>query len=257
MPADDGSAVEPESEADVLEAVVESSGAAGGQGVLDDRRLERTAGNWLTTGIKDLDRYLGGGIPPGRLVAFVAPANTQGELFVKQIAAEHDSLYLTSLRPRWEVEETVRDHVQRAGRLGADQVSTRVRDLDPDDRLADARRHVGELGDRSIVVVDSADELEAEPGSDYVGFLNELKRRLWDTGSVGLLHCFDRDGDRAGRRVTLRMADVVWELRRSVEPGNVEYLLVVSKFRGGRALTEPVKLELTNEVRIDTSRDIA
>lgn len=257
MPADDGSAVDSDGSPDSLQAVFESAGDDEARDHDDDRPTERTLENWLTTGIRDLDRNLGGGIPPGRLVAFTAPAETQGELFVKQIASQHDSLYLSSLRPRWEVEETVRDFLQQAGRAGADRVRTHVRSLDPDDRLGEARDHIADVQDRSILVVDSADELEAEPEADYVAFLNELKRSLWDTGSAGLLHCFERDSDRPGRRVTLRMADIVWELRRSVEPGDVEYLLVVSKFRGGRALTEPVKLELTDEVRIDTSRDIA
>ena len=53
------------------------------------------------------------------------------------------------------------------------------------------------------------------------------------------------------------MSDIIWQLRRDVHTTGVEYLLVVSKFRGGCALTEPVKLELTDGIEIDTSRDIA
>jgi hypothetical protein len=37
----------------------------------------------------------------------------------------------------------------------------------------------------------------------------------------------------------------------------VESRLHVPKFRGGRALTEPLDLELTDGIAVDTSRDIA
>lgn len=213
--------------------------------------------NWLSTGIAALDRYLSGGIPPGRLVTFSAPADTQGELFIKQIASQHDSLYLTSLRPEWEVEETVRDHVQRVGSVDAGKISTRVRNLDRSARLEQASEYLEDIGNGWVVVIDAVDELEKEAEPAYIDFLHQLKQRLWESGSVGLLNCFEGDATSHGREITFRMSDIIWQLRRSVAAGGVEYLLDVSKFRGGSALTEPVKLELTDEIGIDTSRDIA
>jgi hypothetical protein len=50
---------------------------------------------------------------------------------------------------------------------------------------------------------------------------------------------------------------VVRRLDQTVTPDAVESTLVVSKFRGGRALTEPITLELTDNVRVDTSRNVA
>lgn len=237
--------------------VAESAESADGTTEDPDERPEFTHENWLTTGIEALDRYLNGGIPPGRLVSFAAPADTQGELFVKQITSQHNSLYLTSLRPEWEVEETVRDHIQKVGSVNGGQVDTRVRNLNPDARLAEARDYIEYIDDGTVVVVDSVDELEREPESEYVDFLHRLKQRLWEAGSVGLLCCFEGDTTPLGRDITYRMSDIIWQLRRSVNVSGVEYLLIVSKFRGGNALTEPVKLELTDEIAIDTSRDIA
>lgn len=255
MPANNESLGEVGESVESLEGTVDSSGPhdeseTGGP-------TQEMAENWLTTGIKDLDRYLSGGLPPGRLIAFEAPTDTQSELFVQQLASEHDSLFLSSLRPGWEVEETVRDHVQRKSQVGDTKVNTKVEYLEPGSRLRQAQEYLDAMSERSIVVIDSADELENEAESHYVDFLDKLKRRLWKTASVGLLHCFERDREQSGRRITLRMADIIWQLRRTVRVSDVEYLLVVSKVRGGHALNEPVKLELTHDVRVDTSRDIA
>ena len=213
--------------------------------------------DWLSTGIDALDRYLDGGIPPGRLVSFVTPADTQGELVVKQIASQHDCLYLTSLRSEWEVQETVRDYIQPFGSVDSDRVDFRVRNLDPDARLEAAENHLDTIDEESMVVIDSVNELEDDFASPYVEFLHNFKELLWDSGSVGILNCIEDGTIPPDREVTFRLSDIIWRLRRSVDTGRIEYLLDVSKFRGGRALTEPIKLELTDEIEIDTSRDIA
>jgi hypothetical protein len=61
----------------------------------------------------------------------------------------------------------------------------------------------------------------------------------------------------ANRVVSKHMADVVFDLRTSVEGTEVENKLAVPKFRGGAALQETIKLQLAEDVSIDTSRDIA
>lgn len=216
-----------------------------------------TAANHLTTGIEALDRHLGGGIPPGRIVTYIAPPDTQSELLLKRIAATHNCLYLSTLRPRWEVDEEVKDFVQKAQIDGRGNPSVRIEQLDPDAWMTSARDHVDRLEENSVVVIDSINELEELEKGRYVQFVDAVKRRLWDTGSVGLFYGIDEDPSPALRSVTLRRADLIWQIRRSVRPGEVEHLLVITKFRSGRSLTEPVKLELTDEVRIDTSRDIA
>jgi len=256
MPGDDSSANDSANRSPSLDSLFEPSEAV--EESADDAEPPAWSNkNWLSTGIESLDRYLGGGIPPGRLVAFEAPANTQAELFVKQVASQYDSLYLTTLRPRWEVEEAVRDYIQRAGNLATNRIDTRVEYLNPESLLKEAHQHIDRLDGRSVVVVDSVDKIETAAEADYVDFITELKKQLWETGSVGLLHCIERTNQPPGRPITLQMSDIILELHRSVQPGSVEYRLLVAKYRGGRALTEPVKLELTDEIRIDTSRDIA
>lgn len=247
-------------DADPVKDLFESTGgekAEGPEGAERTRPAVRPSANRMSTDIESIDRYLGGGIPMGRILCFIAPPDTQGELLVKQLAAAHNCLYLSTLRPKWEVQEEVTDHVQKSDRPRAGRTSVQIEQLDPDAWLDDARRYVEGIDDNSIVVIDSVNELEALEKARYVRFIDDVKRRLWDTGSVGLFYGIEDDPPPAQRAVTLRRADLVWQLRRSVQPGEVQHLLVISKFRGGRSLTEPIKLELTDGVSVDTSRDIA
>ena len=208
-------------------------------------------GGWLSTGIEELDDRLDGGIPPGRILSFVATADTQSELLVKHLAAQHDCLYLSTLRPKWEVEEEVRDYVQMAAE-STGGTSVQIEQLTPDSRLDSARRYVEKLDGRTIVVIDSANELESREKERYVYFIDELKRKLWETGSVGLLYCIEEPEPSEGRDVTLRRADLIWQLRPPDDADGLNHDLVISKFRSGRALTEPLMLSLTDEVRVES-----
>jgi KaiC/GvpD/RAD55 family RecA-like ATPase len=71
------------------------------------------------------------------------------------------------------------------------------------------------------------------------------------------LHCLDGHGVPELRDTTEHMADIVFELDTRVKGDRVENRLAVPKFRGGQALADVIKLELADEVEIDTSRDIA
>jgi hypothetical protein len=53
------------------------------------------------------------------------------------------------------------------------------------------------------------------------------------------------------------MSDVVFDLQTAVDGAEVENRLAVPKFRGGRAPDETIKLRLSEQVTVDTSRDIA
>ena len=245
----------------------EEDGAANGEatsgGIDDDLAVveDRTTpprsagadpdGGRLSTGIDELDDRLGGGIPPGRILSFVATADTQSELLVKHLAAQHDCLYLSTLRPKWEVEEEVRDYVQMAAATTGG-TSVQIEQLTPDSRLDSARRYVEKLDGRTVVVIDSANELESREKERYVYFIDELKRKLWETGSVGLLYCIEEPEPSEGRDVTLRRADLIWQLRPPDEAEGLNHDLLISKFRSGRALTEPLMLSLTDEVRVES-----
>jgi DNA repair protein RadA/Sms len=71
-----------------------------------------------------------------------------------------------------------------------------------------------------------------------------------------VIHCLGSQQDDARRR-TLRHADQVWTLVLKRGTLSIENRLYITKARNDAALTEPVKLRLTDQVMIDTSRDIA
>lgn len=203
----------------------------------------------LPTGIDVLDRKLDGGIPPGRIVALTASPASQSELFLYELASVRRTVYLTTVRS----ESAVRNVLTATG---TDPETVEVHRLD-EDSLAAAERAIRDLDERTTVIVDPVELLERQDSSQYEAFLNELKRRLVASESIAVLHCLDRRTVPAARDTTEYVADVVFELSMAVRGETVENHLLVPKFRGGRALDERIKLNLTAEVTIDVSRTIA
>lgn len=201
----------------------------------------------LSTGIELLNRRLDGGFPPGSLVALTAPPETQSELLLSELASERSTCFVSTIRPAAEVETDV-------GANCPDLSTTRA---GPDELLDAPSRVLDGVEERSNLVVDPVDVVEDAGRSEYLDFLDEVKARVEETGSVAVLSGVDADPTPAQRRLTLKRADLVMKLFFSVKSREVTTSLVVSKFRGGSALKEPIKLLLTDRVRIDTSRDIA
>lgn len=199
----------------------------------------------LSTGVGVIDRHLQGGVPGGSIVALAAPPETGSEQLLRAFLDAHGGQYLTLLRGVDEVREEVPATVD-------------VRHVRPDDLLADPDVALTGLPDDSVVVVDPVNELEVETdGSDrYVAFLSTLSRSLRGTGSVGVLHCHRSTRDPGHRWLTLARADWVWHVELTRLPLSLETRLYVTKARGGRSLTEPLKLRFGDGVSVDTSRDI-
>ena len=87
--------------------------------------------------------------------------------------------------------------------------------------------------------------------------MNTLKRKLRETGSIGVLYCIDEENNPSLRSLTIKRVDTVWRLYLIVTTLSIENRLIISKFRGGSALREPIRLLLTDRVSIDTSQNIA
>lgn len=236
--ADDESATEtpPEPPEDPAEEV------EGEPPVLDESRL--------STGVDELDRQLNGGIPPGRIAALIAPPDSQSELLIERLASQRDTVFLTTTRPEWEVEGELDDALP--GDVEVSVVSPDIEEL-----VTDPMSYLDAVGRESNLIIDCVNELENVDRDQYLDFFNVVKRQLRSTGSVGLFHVVDSNEIPTLRSVTLNRADLTWELEVSVDSMTVNNLLIVTKFRGGEALTEPIKLVLTDDVQVDTSRDIA
>lgn len=204
----------------------------------------------VSTGVRALDRELGGGIPSGSLVTLLAEPASQAELFLASFAAEHDTAYLSSERAPTTVTAGLRSHRGPYDDLVVTQ-------LDHDAPVVDAIDHVDQIPENGLFVVDPVETLERASAGQYRAFLDSLRTALAQTDSVAVLHALKHDSTPSQRHRTEYASDLLLDLETDTSDDAVESRLYVPKFRGGRALTEPLDLELTDGIAVDTSRDIA
>lgn len=210
--------------------------------------MKATLDGRLSTGVDILDRQLDGGIPAGHMVALTSPPDAQSELLLEGVAGERETLYLSTVRSEREIRDALGSR--------ADAADVTIEHVPPSARFRESAQYLQQLGDRTNLIIDTANGLEMNGRDDYLRFLNALKERLHATGSVAVLHCIDGNRNPDNRDLTLNRSDLTWRLSLEVDSTEVRTQLLVSKFRGGRALLEPVKLKLTDRVEIDISRDI-
>ncbi|MFC6718235.1 RAD55 family ATPase [Natrialbaceae archaeon GCM10025810] len=204
----------------------------------------------LETGIDVLDRKLDGGLPPGFVVAYTASPASQSELLLHELTAARGTLYLTTERTDDVVRHAIESSQAKVG-------SPTVRYVSSDDPLTEATRLIGALPDGANLIVDTMDALERTDREEYLTFLNDLKSQMLETGSIAILHCLTGRDEPINRTQTEHVADAVFDLQTKVSGTQVENHLAIPKFRGGGQPTDVIKLELTEAVEIDTSRDIA
>ncbi|MFB6105231.1 MAG: RAD55 family ATPase [Halobacteriaceae archaeon] len=203
----------------------------------------------LSTGVDVLDRELGGGIPAGSVVAFCAPPASQSELFLYELTTARRTLYLTADRTETAVQEAL-------NRTAAPTGDPTVRYVAGDAPLENARRLFRNAGEGAGLVIDPVDPLERVDEARYQNFLNDLTNHMQNTQGIAVLHALTgREAET--RTLTEHMADVVLQLYVERDGTDIETQLGVLKFRGGQAPEDTIKLQLSERVQIDTSRDIA
>ncbi len=204
-----------------------------------DRAPPEYAGNRLPLGTDTLDYRLGGGLPPGSVIALVAPPASQAEHLLYRATGVRGTLYLTTERSRTNVRRAIATAETGGG-------TPTIRHIHGDGALEDALSFAEKLPDAANLIVDPIDPLERRSRSEYVHFLEELKDRIVETGGLAILHCF-ADG-LAGRSATLRAADAVFEFE-SVAPGagtDTEHYLSVPKYRPMADFSETVELDFSS-----------
>jgi len=207
--------------------------------------------NRLRTGIDVLDRKLNGGIPSGSIVALCASPSSQAELFLYELTATRGTLYLSLDRS----EDAVADSIENAPTETGDPT---VRHIPGEAPLDNAGKLVSALPETSNLIIDPVNVLETqEPPSRFRNFMNDVRNHVFNTGSLAILHCLTGQNIPRLRDSTEHFADVVFQLDTQISGDDVENILSIPKFRGGRAPSDVIKLELVDEVSIDTSRDIA
>ncbi|MBV0903462.1 RAD55 family ATPase [Haloarcula salina] len=207
--------------------------------------------NRLRTGIDVLDRKLDGGIPAGSIVVLSAQPASQAELFLYELTATRGTLWLS-------LDRTAESVVASIEQTPANTGDPTVRHISGEAPLDNAGKLVSALPETSNLIVDPLDVLEAqEPHSRFRAFMNDLQNHIVNTGSLAIVHCLDGRDVPPLRDTTEHFADVVFQLDTTTNGDEVENRLAIPKFRGGRAPTDVIKLNLVEEVSIDTSRDIA
>lgn len=206
----------------------------------------------VPTGIASLDRELDGGIPTGSIVVLTAKPASQAELLLQSISTreDRDTFYVTTQRSK----EAIRDSYNRVPR---ELSMPTIRSVDSESPLDSADDLVARIPEETTVIFDTANTLEERDPMRYRRFLNRLQTHMINTGGIAILFSLKGENIPKNRDVSYSMCDIVFNLYTEVDSGQITNELAVPKFRGGRALEETISLELTESVRIDTSRDIA
>lgn len=182
----------------------------------------------LSTGVDLLDSAMGGGVPPGSLVALTTPPRAQSEPLLYAMAAANPTRYLSTLRTSEEVTDAITVTLPSTNGVSID-----VRAVDGDEILANPEQYLGGLDAHSLVVIDPMTELEQGDRERYRSFLDTCKRALRMTDSVGLLHCYENTPSVLRRDMTVARADVVWDICVEIIEDDLRTRLAITKFRGG------------------------
>jgi KaiC/GvpD/RAD55 family RecA-like ATPase len=205
----------------------------------------------LRTGIDVLDRKLDGGLPAGSIVALTATPASQAELLLYELTAVRGTLWLSLGRSS----EAVADSLEHTPASTGDPT---IRHISGEAPMDNAGKLVSALPETSNLIVDPLNVLEAqEPPSRFRSFMNDLQNHIFNTNSLAILHCLDGRSVPPLRDTTEHFADIVFRLRTDDTGEEVENELAIPKFRSGRAPSSIIKLDLVEEVAVDTSREIA
>lgn len=203
------------------------------------------------TGIQSLDRELPDGILPGSLVLLKARPDTQSELLLQTFSNNKDTVYITVHRDKPLVEERLKNSPFLTN-------MPHIIDISQSSPLDDLKQKIQSIPEDCYVIIDSIDLIERLDADRYRNFLNEFQNALVNTKSVGFMHAYKYEDQTPpqSRVMTEGICDVIFNLKFHDEGEDINTRLVVSKFRGGKALDKSLKLTLTDTVDVDTSRDI-
>lgn len=200
----------------------------------------------LQTGVLDLDRSLNGGIPAGSLVVVRSDPATQGEVVLKNLAQQRGTLFFSTLRQSHSVREWL------------DTRELEVEYTGMETPLESVTKQMSLVDDEANIIIDPVNILEEEEYMAYVSMLQQLKDHLVNTGSIGVLHVLEDENEGSMvRTTTMEMADMVWDVTSERKGNEISTHLNVMKCRSGVLPDKVAKVELSDEVSVDTSRDIA
>lgn len=201
-------------------------------------------------GLPFLDRRLGGGVSVGTVVSLLAPPASQGQLLLRAVTQERPVVYFST---------SSQSEEQLATWLAAShhrRESVTVKYTPPDTLLGDVRDVLQIAPSESFLVFDTINPLERASRDEFLAFLHDVKQWVTAHDSIAFFHCLNTARTPPLRPVTLNWADQIWWLQTQLLSKDIANRLYITKARTDRALEEPIPLVLTDQVRVDTSRNI-
>lgn len=205
--------------------------------------------NKLSTGIGTLDRKLNDGLPAGSILVLSASPASQSEQFLRDMTGARQTQVVTTRRPKRAVERSMY-------RTSPNPENVTVREVNGANPIDETLSLVEGLPDGANLIIDPLDPLERSERSEYESFLNAVQATALDRDALVVFHCLNGHRIPEYRDMTEYVADVVFELQTEVRGEAIVNRLAVPKLRDGKPFEKPLKLELTDKVGIDTSRDI-
>lgn len=194
------------------------------------------------TGIDALDRKLGGGIPSGAMVVVeTPPASNAGLLLERMLPAGTVPI---SVFPRASPARAIH-HRPRGISVGVNITAATLAAL------------LRNLAVGRGVTFGPVDPLERGSVSRHRRLLETIMGHVHERNVIDFVHALNGRSIPDARDFTLYAADVVIQLEASRRGTTIETRLTVPKIRGGTPILEELKLEVTDEIAVDTSRDIA
>lgn len=216
----------------------------------DDEPVEQ---NKLSTGIEILDNpeYLEGGFPKGSVISLIANPIATAELFLYDLAETRATTYFTTARSSDSIEKSLEI-------LGRSPEEFNVVDLySADDTFDEAMAALEDVGEEENIIFDTFSDVVRHDRGDEI--LDLTYRVSHETDSVTYLYLVN-EGDEMRTYEESRVphvSDIVMRMITGIEGEKVENRLAISKMRGHRPPPKTVKLNIGEEIEVDTSRDIA
>jgi KaiC/GvpD/RAD55 family RecA-like ATPase len=217
---------------------------------IDDETIEDEK---LSTGIEILDNpeYLDGGFPKGSVITLVANPIATAELFLYDLAEVRHTHYFTTARSADSVEKTIE-------LMGRSSEGFEIVDLySADDVFDTAMSALEDVENEENVIFDTfSDIVRHDRGNEMLDLTYRVSH---ETESVTYLYMIKEDEETMTydeSRVPYS-SDVVMKMLTGIEGEKVENRLAISKLRGHTPPPKTIKLNIGEEIVVDTSRDIA
>lgn len=204
----------------------------------------------LSTGIEKLDRALNGGVREGSVISITAPPNSQYEIFLQHFIKERDTLYISTTRTE--------EHINKQLSLrGIDRNGCGVKYVDPTDSvMEDVLNYAKKPPRGSNVIIDISDPLESEDTGRIINFFHELKTHMETIGGIALVVGLNSEPVPSGRKYTYKMADIVMDIEFIHRGTETEIMMRTPKNRNETAVIDPLKLLITDNVEVDSKRQV-